>query len=87
MSPRRLLLDPATVDGLLKLRKEAELDGAHGVAKRIKIVILNAWGFTSGDLASVLKVPHDRKSRSVSCAINSANWRACWRDNPGARRG
>jgi hypothetical protein len=41
MRPRELKLHPMTVRKLLRLRKEAEEDGAYRVARRIHAVILN----------------------------------------------
>ena len=68
MLPRRLHLDPAAVESLFRLRKQAERDGAHRVIKRIKAVILNAWGLSSGELtsgalASILKAPRSKVSK------------------------
>lgn len=62
MRPRMLRLHPKTYDKLLRLRAEAEHDGAYRVARRIHAVILNADGRSSGDLAKVLKAPRSKVS-------------------------
>lgn len=62
MLPRLLHLHPATCRRLIRLRKEAERDGAYRVAKRLQAVVLNAEGRTSGELAAVLKAPRSKIS-------------------------
>lgn len=57
MQPRVLSLHPSTVNKLLRLKKEAELDGAYRVAKRIHAILLNNDQRTSGEIAKLLKTP------------------------------
>ena len=60
MKPRMVHLHHKTVDKLFRLKKEAEVDGAYRVARRIHTVILNHEGKTSGDIAGILKTPRSR---------------------------
>ena len=62
MVPRILRLHWNTYRRLLRLRAEAERDGAYRVAKRIHAVILNAEGRSSGEVADLLKAPRSRVS-------------------------
>src|SRR5207253_479856 len=48
MVPRILYLHPKTYKHLIRLRKQAERDGAYRVAKRLQAVVLNSEGRTSG---------------------------------------
>src|SRR6266849_9959545 len=50
MVPRILHLHPKTYKRLIRLRKQAERDGAYRVAKRLQAVVLNSEGRTSGEL-------------------------------------
>ncbi len=47
MRPRRLTLHPMTAKKLLRLKQEAESDGAYRVARRIHAVLLNHDDYTS----------------------------------------
>jgi len=51
-----------TVEKLLRLKKEAEVDGAYRVARRIHAVVLNHEGKTSGEITNILKTPRSRVS-------------------------
>jgi len=51
------------VEKLLRLKKEAEQDGAYRVAKRIHSVLLNSSGRTSGEIADILDAPLSRVSQ------------------------
>src|SRR5437870_10415681 len=62
MVPRILYLHPKTYKHLIRLRKEAERDGAYRVAKRLQAVVLNSEGQTSGELARILKAPRSKVS-------------------------
>src|ERR1700747_3151829 len=62
MVPRILHLHPKTYKRLIRLRKEAERDGAYRVAKRLQAVVLNSEGRTSGELAHLLAAPRSRVS-------------------------
>ncbi len=44
MVPRILHVHPKTYKRLIRLRKEAEQDGAYRVAKRLQAVMLNSQG-------------------------------------------
>ncbi len=62
MRARILALHPRTAEKLLRLKREAEGDGAYRVAKRIHAVLLNHDGYTSGQIATLLKAPRSRVS-------------------------
>ena len=62
MLPRLLRLHPSTHQRLIRLSKEAERDGAYRVAKRLRAVVLNADGHTSGELAKILQAPRSKVS-------------------------
>jgi transposase len=66
MVPRLLRLHPSTYRRLLRLKKEAEQDGAYRVAKRLHAVVLNSEGHTSSKLAHILKAPRSRVSEWLS---------------------
>jgi transposase len=66
MLPRFLHLHPQTYQRLLRLRREAERDGAYRVAKRLHAVILNADGQTSGRISELLKAPRSKVSEWLS---------------------
>ncbi|HEY6845757.1 MAG TPA: helix-turn-helix domain-containing protein, partial [Terracidiphilus sp.] len=63
MLPRMLHLHPSTYQRLIRLSKEAEKDGAYRVAKRLRAVILNSQGHTSGELSTILQAPRSRVSQ------------------------
>jgi transposase len=62
MLPRLLQLHPSTSRRLTRLSKEAERDGAYRVAKRLRAVVLNSEGHTSGELAALLPAPRSKVS-------------------------
>src|SRR5438128_5855234 len=62
MLPRLLRLHPSTYQRLTRLSKEAERDGAYRVAKRLRAVVLNSEGHTSGELAEILQAPRSKVS-------------------------
>jgi transposase len=62
MLPRLLRLHPSTYEKLVRLSKEAEKDGAYRVAKRLRAVVLNSEGHTSGELAEILQAPRSKVS-------------------------
>src|ERR1700732_1198222 len=62
MLPRLLRLHPSTYQRLTRLGKEAERDGAYRVAKRLRAVVLNSEGHTSGELANILQAPRSKVS-------------------------
>jgi transposase len=62
MLPRLLRLHPSTHQRLIRLSKEAEKDGAYRVAKRLRAVVLNSEGHTSGELAKILQAPRSKVS-------------------------
>ena len=62
MKPRMVHLHYKTVEKLFRLRKEAEVDGAYRVVRRIHAVILNHEGKTSGNIANIIKTPRSRVS-------------------------
>lgn len=62
MVPRILRLHPSTLRRLVRLTKEAERDGEYRVAKRLRAVVLNAEGHSSGEIARILKAPRSKAS-------------------------
>lgn len=62
MVPRLLRLHPSTYQRLARLSKEAERDGAYRVAKRLRAIVLNSEGHTSGELAEMLQAPRSKVS-------------------------
>ncbi|MEO7145711.1 MAG: IS630 family transposase [Bryobacteraceae bacterium] len=62
MLPRLLRLHSSTYRHLIRLSKEAEKDGAYRVAKRLRAVVLNSEGHTSGELANILQAPRSKVS-------------------------
>jgi hypothetical protein len=62
MLPRLLQLPTRTRQRLIRLSQEAERDGAYRVAKRLRAVVLNAEGHTSGELAAILPAPRSKVS-------------------------
>ena len=61
-----LKLHANTVKKLLKLKKEAEIEGEYRVARRIHAMLLNNDGRTSGEISVVLKAPRTRVSAWIS---------------------
>jgi transposase len=55
-------LHSSTYHRLLRLSKEAEREGAYRVAKRLRAVVLNSEGRTSGELADILQAPRSKIS-------------------------
>jgi transposase len=66
MKARYIQLHYKTLEKLLKLKKEAEIDGQYRVAKRIHAVLLNHDGKTSCDIADTLKAPRSKVSLWLS---------------------
>lgn len=66
MHTRLLHLHFQTYDKLRRLKKEAEADGAHRVAKRIHAVTLNHDGLSSGAIAELLDAPRSKVSQWLS---------------------
>lgn len=62
MLPRLLRLHASTHQKLIRLSKEAEQDGAYRVAKRLRAVVLNSEGHSSGELAKLLQAPRSKVS-------------------------
>src|SRR5437879_13836301 len=62
MVPRILYLHPKAYKRLIRLRKQAERDGAYRVAKRLQAVVWNSEGRTSGELSHLLGSPRSRVS-------------------------
>jgi transposase len=66
MQARLLHLHFRTYYKLRRLKKEAEADGAHRVAKRIHAITLNHDGFSSGEIADLLDAPRSKVSQWLS---------------------
>jgi transposase len=62
MRARKLCIHPMVAKKLLRLRGEAEAENAHRVARRIDAVLLNHDGYSSGQIAGLLKRPRSRVS-------------------------
>ena len=62
MRARHLALHPKTKSKLVRLKRDAEHEGAFRVAKRLHAVILNAEDYTSGTIAHILNAPLSRVS-------------------------
>lgn len=60
MRPGRIQLHPKTYQRLVRLRREAERDGAYRVAKRLHAVLLNADGRSSARIAEILQAPRSK---------------------------
>jgi len=63
MRARFLRLTAKKARELSALKREAEKDGAHRVARRIHAVLLNHQEHTSGEIAQMLEAPLARKFR------------------------
>jgi len=66
MQARLLQLHFRTYDKLRRLKKEAEADGAHRVAKRIHAITLNHEGLSSGEIADFLDASRSKVSQWLS---------------------
>jgi transposase len=66
MQARLLHLHFRTYNKLRRLKKEAEADGAHRVAKRLHAVTLNHDGLSSGEIAGFLDAPRSKVSQWLS---------------------
>jgi transposase len=66
MQARLLHLHFQTYDKLLRLKKEAEADGAYRVARRLHAVTLNHDGLSSGQIADFLQAPRSKVSQWLS---------------------
>lgn len=62
MRARILQLARHTLNKLLAWKKEAEADGAYRVARRVHAVLLSHDGYSSGQIAQLLKAPRSRVS-------------------------
>ena len=76
MQPRLLHLHFQTYDKLLRLKKEAEADGAYRVAKRLHAVTLNHEGLSSLQIADFLQAPRSKVSQWLS---DNLAFRPCWK--------
>jgi transposase len=66
MHARLLHLHFRTYDKLRRLKKEAEADGAHRVAKRLHAITLDHEGLSSGDIAELLDAARSKVSQWLS---------------------
>src|SRR5438552_2908803 len=62
MRSRFLRLTAKKARELSALKREAEKDGAHRVARRIHAVLLNHQEYTSGEIAQLLEAPRSKVS-------------------------
>src|SRR5256885_17263775 len=65
MVPRTLELHPSTLRRLVRLAKEAERDGSYRVSKRLQAIVMNAEGYSSGEIARILKAPRSKTSERL----------------------
>ena len=63
---------------LVRLSKEAEKDGAYRVARRLRAVVLNSQGHTSGELANLLQAPRSKVSAWLQ-RYQSQGIEGCWK--------
>jgi hypothetical protein len=63
MRPGPIQLHPKTYQRLVRLRGEAERDGAYRVAKRLHAVFLNADGRSGVRIAEILSGPAIKGAR------------------------
>jgi transposase len=62
MRPRFIRLSPKKAQEFSALKREAERDGAHRVARRLHAVLLNHQQHTSGEIARLLEAPRSKVS-------------------------
>jgi transposase len=62
MQPRLLSLHPKTYQKLMDRKQQAEVEGAPREARRFHAVLLNHDGWSSGQIAAILKAPRSRVS-------------------------
>jgi transposase len=72
---RFLHLSAKKAQELSALKREAEKDGAHRVARRIHAVLLSAREHTSGQIAELLEAPRSKVSRWLA-QYESQGWQA-----------
>ena len=75
MRARFLRLTAKKAQNLSALKREAERDGAHRVARRIHAVLLNHQEHTSGEIAQLLEAPRSKVSLWLS-QYESYGWEA-----------
>src|ERR1035438_1147092 len=75
MRARFLRLTAKKAQALSALKREAERDGAHRVARRIHAVLLNHQEHTSGEIAQLLEAPRSKVSLWLS-QYESCGWEA-----------
>ena len=66
MRAKFLKLPHRTVKCLQKKKKEAAMEGAYRIAKRIHAVLLNHKGKTSGQISELLPAPRSRVKQWLS---------------------
>lgn len=62
MQARILEFHHSTKKKLIRLKKEAEQEGAYRVAKRLHAILLCSGGHTSGEIATLLEAPRSKVS-------------------------
>ena len=75
MRARFLRLTAKKAQNLSALKREAERDGAHRVARRMHAVLLNHQEHTSGEIAQLLEAPRSKVSLWLS-QYESYGWEA-----------
>ena len=75
MRARFLRLTAKKARELSALKREAEKDGAHRVARRIHAVLLNHQEHTSGEIAQMLEAPRSKVSLWLG-QYESCGWEA-----------
>jgi hypothetical protein len=76
MRPRQLAVHPQTIKRLLRLKRDAEIDGEYRVATRFHAVILNAEGRTSGEIAAAMVMVVGSSCRGDTDILTSTNSRS-----------
>ena len=75
MRARFIHLSPQKAQEFSALKREAERDGAHRVARRLHAVLLNHQRHTSGEIARLLEAPRSKVSLWLQ-KFQSDGWKA-----------
>ncbi len=85
MRARFLRLTPKKARELSFLKREAEKDGAHRVARRLHAVLLNHRQHTSGEIAQLLEAPRSKVSLWLG-QYESHGWKGLLEGHRSGRR-
>ena len=82
MRPRFIHLSPKKAQEFSALKREAERDGAHRVARRLHAVLLNHQQHISGEIARLLEAPRSKVSLWLQ-KFQTDGWKALLEGQPG----